>query len=71
MKVIANVNLIKARAEMGLTIRELSDIANVPISTISRAENGCPLSVKSASKLSEALKKPLDSIFEFEGGKLI
>lgn len=68
MKVIANLNLIKSRAELGLTIRELSNIANVPISTISRAENGLPLSIKSASRLSEALSKPLDSIFEFEGG---
>jgi len=63
MKVIANNNLFKIRAEHGLTIQELAEKADVPAATISRAEHGKPLSVKSASKLCKALKTTFETLF--------
>ena len=46
MKVKSKKSLFIARAELGLTIKELSVKANVPTATISRVENGGTLSVK-------------------------
>ena len=71
MKVKANRRLIIARAEHGYTIKELSRTSGVPTATISRAENGQPLSVKSAGKLCRALNATFENLFEIEnhGGK--
>lgn len=66
MRVKAKDSLLKSRAEQGLTIRELSDKSYVPIATISRAENGRPLSAKSAGKLCKALNKSFESLFTVE-----
>jgi len=66
MKVKATCNLFKARAEQGLTINELADKAKVPTATISRAENGNPLSVKSARKLCIALCETFENLFTIE-----
>lgn len=69
MKVVANDSLMQTRAEQGLTLRELSKKAGVPSSTISRAENGLPLSVKSAGKLCRALEKSFKTLFKVEKEK--
>lgn len=53
MKVRAKQRLLLERATKGITIRELAELAAVPMGTISRAENGQSISVKSASKLSK------------------
>lgn len=66
MKVKANKRLMIARAEHGYTIRELSIVSGVPTATISRAENGQPLSVKSAGKLCRALDEVFTDLFEVE-----
>lgn len=66
MKVKATSNLFKARAEQGLTIKELSIKADVPTATISRAENGSTLSAKSAGKLCTALGKSFETLFKIE-----
>lgn len=66
MKVKATSNLFKVRAELGLTIKELSIKANVPTATISRAENGSTLSAKSAAKLCTALNKSFETLFTIE-----
>lgn len=66
MKVKATSNLFKARAEQGLTIKELSIKADVPTATISRAENGSTLSAKSAGKLCTALSKSFETLFKIE-----
>lgn len=66
MKVKANKRLMIARAGHGYTIRELSKASGVPTATISRAENGQPLSVKSAGKLCRALNETFENLFEIE-----
>ncbi len=66
MRVKAKNNLFKVRAEQGLTIRELSLRADVPTATISRAENGKTLSVKSAGKLCKTLNVPFETLFTIE-----
>lgn len=66
MKVKATSNLFKARAEQGLTIKELSVKSNVPTATISRAENGGTLSAKSAGKLCTALNETFETLFTIE-----
>lgn len=66
MKIKATDNLIKTRAEQGLTIKELATRANVPTATISRAENGGTLSAKSAGKLCIALNKTFELLFIIE-----
>lgn len=66
MKVKATSNLFKARAEQGLTIKELSLKSNVPTATISRAENGKTLSAKSAGKLCAALSRTFETLFIIE-----
>lgn len=63
MKVKSKKSLFIARAELGLTIKELSVKANVPTATISRVENGGTLSVRSAKKLCVALNKSFDTLF--------
>ena len=62
MKVKAKNDLFKVRAEQGLTINELSVKADVPAATISRAENGKALSVKSAGKLCSALNASFETL---------
>ncbi|MCR4687424.1 MAG: helix-turn-helix transcriptional regulator, partial [Lachnospiraceae bacterium] len=57
---------IQERASQGLTMRELADKSGVPIGTISRAESGRPISVKSASKLCGALGKEFKQLFIIE-----
>jgi len=52
--VTAKENLIKTRIACGMTIRDLSKQSGVPIATISRAENGNPLSTKSVHRLFKA-----------------
>ena len=66
MKVKANKRLMIARAEHGYTIKELSRVSGVPTATISRTENGQPLSVKSAEKLCKALDEVFTDLFEVE-----
>ena len=66
MVVRATENLIKTRAEKILTIKELAEKANVPMATISRAENGKTLSVKSAGKLCKVLDKAFEELFVIE-----
>ena len=66
MKVKAKDTLFKIRVEHGLTIRELSAKAKVPISTISRAENGKNLSAKSAGKLCSTLNVGFETLFIIE-----
>ena len=64
MSVLAKAKLIVLRIEAGYTIRELSEKAKVPTATISRAENGKPLSVKSAKKLCQALNVEFNEVFQ-------
>lgn len=71
MKVKANKRLMIARAEHGYTIKELSRVSGVPTATISRAENGQPLSVKSAGKLCRALDEVFTDLFEVETNNII
>lgn len=66
MKVRANKRLMITRAEHGYTIKELSRASGVPTATISRTENGQPLSVKSAGKLCRALNDTFENLFEIE-----
>ena len=66
LKVKANINLFKLRAANGLTIHDLAEKAGVPEATISRAENGKALSVKSAGKLSKALDATFETLFFIE-----
>ena len=66
MRVKAKDSLLKARAEQGMTIRELSDKSEVPIATISRAENGGTLSAKSAGRLCKALNQSFETLFIVE-----
>ena len=66
MKIKASNNLIKVRAEQGLTIKELAVKSDVPTATIPRAENGGTLSAKSAGKLCTALNKPFETLFTVE-----
>lgn len=66
MKVKANKRLVVARAEQGYTIKELSEASGVPTATISRAENGQPLSIKSAGKLCRTLNESFENLFEIE-----
>ena len=61
--VIAKEKLIKTRIKSGMTIRDLSKHSGVPIATISRAENGKPLSVKSAHKLCTVFHMRFDDLF--------
>ena len=61
--VTAKETLLKARVTAGMTIRDLSKRSGAPIATISRAENGKPLSTKSAHKLCEAFDLGFDDLF--------
>ena len=61
--VIAKEKLIETRIASGKTMRDLSKLSGVPIATISRAENGKPLSVKSAYKLCAAFHMSFDDLF--------
>lgn len=70
MRVKANKRLVIARAEHGYTIRELSDVSGVPTATISRAENGQTLSVKSAGKLCRALDESFENLFEVQNSRI-
>lgn len=69
MKVLAKDNLIIARIEAEFTIKELSLESGVPSATISRAENGKPLSPKSARKLCNTLSKKFSELFEIQLSK--
>lgn len=64
MTVIAKESLIIARAEAGYTIKELSEKSDVPSATICRAENGKPLSVRSANKLCRTLNYSFTELFQ-------
>ncbi len=63
MKVKARARLAVARAEHGYSIRELSQVSGVSTATISRAENGQSLSVRSAGKLCRTLDEPFEALF--------
>lgn len=54
-----------------IRIKELSRVSGVPTATISRAENGQPLSVKSAGKLCRALDEVFTDLFEVETNNII
>ena len=65
--VTAKDSLIKSRIAAGLTMRDLSERSGVPIATISRAENGKPLSTKSAHRLCKAFDLGFNDLFIFQG----
>ena len=69
MKVKATERFKVERASKGITIRELSELAAVPIGTISRLENGQSVSVRSASKLSKAMKQEFEKLFYIEAAQ--
>ncbi len=69
MKVKIQQSFLQERANKGITIRELSKIAHVPVGTISRAENGHSISIRSASKLCKALGKEFEELFRIEAKK--
>lgn len=58
-----NKNLIKNRVMSGMTMRDLSDQSGVPIATISRAENGKAISVRTAHKLCNVFNLGFDDLF--------
>lgn len=58
-----NKNLIKNRVMSGMTMRDLSDRSGVPIATISRAENGKPISIRTAHKLCNVFNLGFDDLF--------
>ena len=58
-----NKNLIKNRVMSGMTMRDLSDQSGVPIATISRAENGKSISVRTAHKLCNVFNLGFDDLF--------
>ena len=66
MKVKATERFMIERASKGITIRELSELSAVSTGTISRLENGQPISVKSASKLSKAIEQRFELLFYIE-----
>lgn len=69
MKVKIQDRFLEERASQGITMRELAEKAKVPIGTISRAENGQSISIKSAAKLCEALEQEFNQLFRIEGKK--
>lgn len=66
MKVLAKDALIIARIKAEYTIKELSLESGVPSATISRAENGKPLSPKSARKLCKTLGREFCELFNIQ-----
>lgn len=66
MKVIAKKEFQTIRVQAGYSISELSRKSGTPLATISRAENGKPLSPKSAKKLCTILNQPFDVLFTIE-----
>ncbi|MBQ7676732.1 MAG: helix-turn-helix transcriptional regulator [Lachnospiraceae bacterium] len=67
MKIIAKPLLTEARIRANLTIHELASKANVPVGTLSRAENGHSISMRSAHKLCNFYKQQFESLFEITG----
>lgn len=58
--------LARARVMRGLTKVELGSVAGVPHSSIVRAEQGYGVGPKTATRLSEALEEPFDSLFSIQ-----
>ncbi|MGI1659410.1 MAG: helix-turn-helix transcriptional regulator [Desulfitobacterium sp.] len=54
-----------ARAEKGWSCAELAREAGVSGPTVTRKEQGFPVSPATARKLADALEKPLVDLFEF------
>ena len=66
MKVMIQQSFLLERASKGISMRELSKRAHVTIGTISRAEKGHSISIKSAYRLCKALEKEFDQLFKIE-----
>lgn len=60
----ANEKLTVERMRNGYTLRALSEKSGVHYCTIYRAENGSKINPKNALKLSLALNKAFDELFE-------
>ncbi len=66
MKIKIQKRFIEERASRGLTMTELAAKAKITEGTISNAERGGSLSIKSAAKLCKALSLEFDQIFKLE-----
>lgn len=69
MRVVIKDRFLLERASKDITMRELSEKSQVPIGTISRAENGQSISIKSANKLCKALGQEFEILFRIEEKK--
>ena len=69
MRVVIKDRFLLERASKDIPMRELSEKSQVPIGTISRAENGQSISIKSANKLCKALGQEFEILFRIEEKK--
>ena len=66
MKIKAKASFTMARMEEGLSMNQLAEKASVPVSVISRLEQGKSIVPKTAKAISKALNKSFEQLFIIE-----
>ena len=66
MKIKAKASFTKVRMKEGLSMNQLAEKAGVPVSIISRMENGKSIVPKTAKAIRKALNKSFEELFIIE-----